>query len=267
MGPLRATSPRHTGKGRNRIRLDQLLVERSLAPSRQQARALILAGRVLVEGVRQDKPGTRVAPGAEVRLQGEAMPYVSRGGLKLEAAIAAFRLDLRDKVALDVGASTGGFTHCLLSHGARRVYALDVGYGQLHWRLRKDPRVVVMERTHIGRLPPESFPEPVDVVTVDVSFISLEKVLPAVARLLKRGGTGVFLIKPQFEVGKREVGKGGVVRDPEKHRRVVARLQSVAVSLGFHVRGVIPSPLLGPKGNQEFLMVAEYTGGAEGSPS
>ncbi|RLC56795.1 MAG: TlyA family rRNA (cytidine-2'-O)-methyltransferase, partial [Chloroflexota bacterium] len=206
-------------------RLDVLLVERGLAESRTQAQRLIRAGLVRVAGQVADKPGTQVATNAAITLQARPR-FVSRGGEKLEAALVRFGLDVRGWVAADVGASTGGFTDCLLQHGARRVYAIDVGYGQLDWRLRNDPRVVVMERTNARYL--ESLPEPVDLVTVDVSFISLGLILPMAVRWLKPGGQVVALIKPQFEAGRREVGKGGVVRDPQVHRRVLERVLDIA---------------------------------------
>lgn len=209
-------------------RLDVLLVERGLAESRTQAQRLIRAGLVRVAGQVADKPGTQVATNAAITLQARPR-FVSRGGEKLEAALVRFGLDVRGWVAADVGASTGGFTDCLLQHGARRVYAIDVGYGQLDWRLRNDPRVVVMERTNARYL--ESLPEPVDLVTVDVSFISLGLILPMAVRWLKPGGRVVALIKPQFEAGRREVGKGGVVRDPQVHRRVLERVLDIAAGL------------------------------------
>jgi len=266
-------------KRRSKERLDVLLVERALAESRAQAQRLIRAGLVRVGGQVADKPGTRVAVDAKVTLQARPR-FVGRGGEKLEAALVRFGLDVTGAVATDVGASTGGFTDCLLQHGACRVYAIDVGYGQLAWRLRNDPRVLVMERTNARYL--ESLPEPVDLVTADVSFISLGLILPAAVRWLTspapppvgggRGGCGgqrpwppspppvgggkggvVALIKPQFEAGRREVGKGGVVRDPEVHRRVLERVLSIAAELGLGLRGLMPSPLRGPAGNVEFL--------------
>ncbi|MFQ6102048.1 MAG: TlyA family RNA methyltransferase [Anaerolineae bacterium] len=240
-------------------RLDVLLVERRLAESRTQAQRLIRAGLVRVAGQVSDKPGTRVAANAAVTLQARPR-FVSRGGEKLEAALVRFGLDVTGLVAADVGASTGGFTDCLLQRGARRVYAIDVGYGQLDWRLRNDPRVVVMERTNARYL--ESLPEPADLVTADVSFISLGLILPAAVRWFAspsppsvEGGRGsvVALIKPQFEAGRREVGKGGVVRDPEVHRRVLERVLDIAAELGLGLRGLMLSLLRGPAGNAEFL--------------
>jgi 23S rRNA (cytidine1920-2'-O)/16S rRNA (cytidine1409-2'-O)-methyltransferase len=232
-------------------RLDFLLVERGLAESRMQAQRLIRAGLVRVAGQVADKPGARVAAGAEITLQARPR-FVSRGGEKLDAALVRFGLDVAGVVAADVGASTGGFTDCLLQHGASRVYAIDVGYGQLAWRLRNDSRVVVMERTNARYL--ESLPEPVDLVTADVSFISLSLILPAAVRWLNpSAGRVVALIKPQFEAGRREVGKGGVVRDTGVHRRVVEQVLDIAAGLGLGLRGLMPSPLRGPAGNVEFL--------------
>jgi 23S rRNA (cytidine1920-2'-O)/16S rRNA (cytidine1409-2'-O)-methyltransferase len=235
----------------SRVRLDILMVERDLAETREKAQALIRAGHVLVDGQRADKPGRSVSPDATITLRSR-LPYVSRGGLKLEAALASFALDVQDAVVVDVGASTGGFTDCLLQRGARRVYAIDVGYGQLAWTLRQDPRVVVMERMNIRFV--EGLPEPADLATVDVSFIGLELVLPPVQRLLRPGGGIVALVKPQFEAGRAEVGKGGVVRDPVVHRRVLERIVSWAGRNGLSVAGIIPSPITGPSGNVEFLL-------------
>ncbi|GAB6063317.1 TlyA family RNA methyltransferase [Deferrisoma palaeochoriense] len=237
-----------------RVRIDELLVQRGLAPSRQKAQALVLAGLVVVGDRRIEKPGQRVDPGAEVRLKGEYCPYVSRGGLKLEAGLRAFGLDPAGWVCADVGASTGGFTDCLLQHGARRVYAIDVGYGQLAWTLRQDPRVVALERQNIRTLPADAVPESVDLVVVDVSFISLRLVLPRAWELLRPGGRVVALVKPQFEVGREHVGKGGVVRDPERRREALEAVLGVAREIGFEVAGTAESPVPGAKkGNVEFL--------------
>ncbi|HOQ99000.1 MAG TPA: TlyA family RNA methyltransferase [Anaerolineae bacterium] len=232
-------------------RLDILVVERGLAESRARAQAIIMAGEVRVDDRVVDKAGTMVADDATVEVAGARLPYVSRGGLKLEAALDIFGVNPDGKAIADVGASTGGFTDCLLQRGAARVYAIDVGYGQLAWRLRQDPRVVVMERTNVRYL--EALPEPIDLVTIDVSFISLELVLPVVARWLQERGEIVALVKPQFEVGKGEVGRGGVVRRPEQHREVLARVAGWARGLGLCFAGVAPSPVLGPAGNREFL--------------
>lgn len=230
--------------------MDVLLVERGLVESREQGKRLIMAGQVLVNGQVVDKPGMQVASGADICLRAK-LPYVSRGGLKLEAALDSFAVPVAGVVAADVGASTGGFTDCLLQRGARKVYAIDVGYGQLAWRLRQDPRVVVMERMNVRYL--ESLPEPIDLATVDVSFISLELVLPSVIGWLKPAGDIIVLIKPQFEAGRAEVGKGGVVKDPEVHRAVLRRILGWALDHGLAVRGLIASPLKGPAGNVECL--------------
>jgi 23S rRNA (cytidine1920-2'-O)/16S rRNA (cytidine1409-2'-O)-methyltransferase len=236
-------------------RLDIALVDKGLAASRPRAKALIMAGKVLVDGQLIDKPGTTVPVDASISLKGEDLPYVSRGGLKLAAAINALSLQLKDWVCLDVGASTGGFTDCLLQHGARRVYAVDVGYGQLAWQLRQDPRVVCMERTNIRHLPPDRLQEPVDLVTIDTSFISLRIVVPAVKPFLKPNGRILALIKPQFEVGKGHVGKGGVVRDPRQRDAVIQELIDYFRDIGLTCGPVIPSPIRGPKGNQEFIIL------------
>lgn len=231
-------------------RLDRLLVERGLAKSRAQAQRLIMAGRVRIGTEVVDKPGRRVPVGAPVEVVARPR-FVSRGGEKLEAALDRFGLDVRGWVAADVGASTGGFTDCLLQRGAARVYAIDVGYGQLAWRLRNDPRVIVMERTNARYL--ERLPEPVDLVTVDVSFISLRLILPRAVGWLRPEGQVIALIKPQFEAGRREVRKGGIVRDPVVHRAVLERVLTNAADLGLGLQGLMPSPLLGPAGNVEFL--------------
>ncbi len=240
----------------SRVRLDVLLVERRLAPSREKARAMIMAGSVLVDEEQIDKAGVLGAPEAAVRIGEGADPYVSRGGRKLKGALETFSVTVRDRVILDVGASTGGFTDCLLQEGARKVYALDVGYGQLAWRLRQDPRVVPIERTNIRYYDGRDFRETVDMATVDASFISLKLVLPAVAALIGGAGEILALIKPQFEAGRTQVGKNGVVRDPDLHRRIVADLQDFVRTLGLAVLGVCPSPLLGPAGNREFFIYA-----------
>lgn len=242
-------------------RLDALCVERGLAPTRQRAQALILAGQVLVEGEPVTKAGTAVRIGAKIELRGEDHPFVSRGGLKLQAALDAFGVEVSGKCALDVGASTGGFTDCLLQRGARRVIAVDVGYGQLAWSLRQDPRVVSIERCNARYLEAEplraALPDPSDwppeLAVIDVSFISLTLVLPAVARVLGPGRPVVALIKPQFEAGRGEVGKGGVVRDPEKRALAIARVLDWARGEGYRVEGEIDSPIAGPKGNLERL--------------
>ena len=250
----------------SRKRLDLILVGRGLVDSRQQAQRLIMAGQVMVDGRVVDKPGTRVSQEADITLKA-TLPYVSRGGLKLEAALDRFAIEVTGVIAADVGASTGGFTDCLLQRGASKVYAIDVGYGQLAWRLRNDPRVVVMERVNVRHL--RSLPEEVDLATVDVSFIGLEKVLPAIARLLKPGGKIIALFKPQFQARRREVGKGGVIRDPLLQATLIGRFAAWAVEQRFRVLGPTPSPLLGPAGNQEFffLLLPLGVGGKAGSVS
>jgi 23S rRNA (cytidine1920-2'-O)/16S rRNA (cytidine1409-2'-O)-methyltransferase len=239
------------------------LVRRGLLPSRPKAVAAVLAGRVLVDGVPVDKPGRRVPPEAVLTVREPAVPYVSRGGLKLAAALDRFRLDPEGWVCLDVGASTGGFTDCLLRRGARRVYAVDVGYGQLAWSLRQDPRVVVRERVNARYLSREHVPEEVDLAAVDVSFISLAKVLPAVGERVRPEGAMVCLVKPSFEAGPRDVPRGGVVRDPRVHARVLAAVAEAAGALGWSLHGLMPSPVLGAEGNREFLALLRRAPAAE----
>jgi 23S rRNA (cytidine1920-2'-O)/16S rRNA (cytidine1409-2'-O)-methyltransferase len=235
-------------------RLDTLLVSRGLAPSREKARALILARSVRVNGVVADKAGRLFPSDADIRLVRPLSPYVSRGGLKLEAALDAFRVDVAGRVALDVGASTGGFTDCLLKRGARRVIAVDVGYGQLHPKLRADPRVVVMERCNARYLRKIDLEDPPDLATIDVSFISLRIILPAVVDLLLDPKEVISLVKPQFEVGRSQVGKGGVVRDRALHEKVLLEISALGRGLGLQVSSPFPSPVLGPKGNQEYFL-------------
>ncbi len=235
---------------RKAMRLDELVVARGLAPTRSQAQRLIMAGEVSIEGQAAAKPGMTVAEDTALTVK-QPLAYVSRGGLKLEAALDAFGLDPTGWVCADIGASTGGFTDCLLQRGAARVYAIDVGYGQLAWSLRQDARVISIERTNIRHLDP--LPEPVSLATIDVSFIGLQLVLPHVATMLTPVGQIIALIKPQFEVGKGQVGKGGVVRDPALHRRVLADRLKGAVGLGLSPGGLIRSPIKGPAGNVEFL--------------
>lgn len=239
----------------DRVRLDVLLVQRGLVQSRELARRLIMAGEVTVDGQPADKPGTRVPAGADLTLK-VAPPFVSRGGEKLDAALSAFGVDVAGMVCADVGASTGGFTDCLLQRGAARVYAIDVGYGQLDYRLRQDARVVVMERTNARYV--ETLPEPVSVVSVDASFISLRLLLPVIRGWLTTPAAVIPLIKPQFEAGRSDVGKGGVVRDPAIHRRVLEEVLAAAQAEGYAVRGLIRSPLKGPAGNVEFLAWLVY---------
>ncbi|MBI2985768.1 MAG: TlyA family RNA methyltransferase [Deltaproteobacteria bacterium] len=237
-----------------RERLDRLLVERGLATSREEGRSRILAGEVLVNDQPAAKAGSLVDVDALIRIRGKPLPYASRGGIKLEKALKEFQVEVKEKVVLDVGASTGGFTDCLLAYGARKVYAVDVGYGQLDWKLRNDPRVVVLEKRNIRYLEAHELPEPPQLATIDVSFISLRLVLPRVKGLLTSNGAILALIKPQFEVGKGKVGKGGVVRSHEEQLRVVEEIREAAVSLKMEVAGVTESPLLGPKGNREFFI-------------
>jgi 23S rRNA (cytidine1920-2'-O)/16S rRNA (cytidine1409-2'-O)-methyltransferase len=240
-----------------KIRLDVLLADRGLAESRSQAQKLVMAGQVRVNGQVVIKPAVTFTNDVEIAVD-LGPRYVSRGGEKLEAALSAFELDqLNGQVCVDVGASTGGFTDCLLQHGAGKVYAVDVGYGVLHWKLRNDPRVVVMERTNARYI--EGFPEPVSLVTIDASFISLKILLPPLKGWLAGGGEAVALIKPQFEAGRSEVSRGdGVIQDPEVHRQVLAQILTFAQEQGFEIRGLIRSPLKGPKGNIEFLVHLAY---------
>lgn len=244
-----------------KVRLDRLVTDRGLTESWEKARRLIMAGEVMVGERRVDKPGTRVPVDAEITLLRKP-PFVSRGGVKLEAALSGFNVNVRDMVAVDVGASAGGFTDCLLKRGASRVYAIDVGYGQLAWKLREDPRVVVMERTNVRYV--QSLPEPADLAVIDASFISLELVLPAAIRLLKPGAQVIALVKPQFEAGRRQVGKGGVVRDPAIHRQVLLRVCELALGCHLVVMGMMPSPVRGPSGNVEFLLWLSTEAGAMG---
>ncbi len=235
-------------------RLDILVTERGLAASRERAKRLIMEGKVFVDGQREDKPGMTFAEDCEVTLKGEDMPYVSRGGYKLEKAMKTFPLALTGNVCMDIGASTGGFTDCMLQNGAARVYSVDVGYGQFAWSLRTDPRVVCMEKTNVRYLTEKEIPEPLDFASCDVSFISLSKVLPAAYNLLKQGGQMVCLIKPQFEVGKDKVGKKGVVREPSVHREVIAKVVEDVKVIGFTPLGLTFSPVKGPEGNIEYLI-------------
>lgn len=236
-------------------RLDLRLVEKGCISSRQRARAMIMAGKVFVNGQRIDKPGYSVSSKDLIECKAEEMPYVSRGGLKLEAALQHFGLAVTSATCIDVGASTGGFTDCLLQHGAKRIYAVDVGYGQLAWKIRQDPRVIVIERTNVRHLTADAIPERVDIITIDVSFISLKIVVPAVRRFMKTGASILALIKPQFEVGKGQVGKGGVVRDPQLHQQIVQELSNFFNTQQLEARPVYRSPLVGPKGNREFFML------------
>ncbi|MBP2649341.1 MAG: hemolysin [Firmicutes bacterium] len=235
-------------------RLDVLLVEQGLVPSRERAKSSIMAGKVFVNGQKIDKAGTMVAVDASITVSGDGIGYVSRGGLKLAKAIKVFDIDLTDKVAADIGASTGGFTDCALKNGAVKVYAIDVGYGQLAWSLRTDSRVINMERTNIRMVTSAAFTEPLDFISVDVAFISLDKVLPVVKAILAPTGEVVALIKPQFEAGREKVGKKGVVKDPAVHMEVIDRVITTACNLGFGILGLDSSPIKGPEGNIEYLL-------------
>jgi len=237
-----------------RERLDKLLVERGLVGSREQGQGMILAGDVLVDDRPVTKAGSFVDLQAVIRFRSKPSPYASRGGTKLEKALLEFQIDVSGKTALDVGASSGGFTDCLLVHGAREVFAVDVGYGQLDWKLRNDPRVRVFEKTNIRYLDAAALPRPAELAVIDVSFISLKLVLPAVKKLLVPAGEVIALIKPQFEVGRGKVGKGGVVRSAAEHLRVIEEIRQAAATLGYEGWRVVESPLLGPKGNKEFLI-------------
>jgi 23S rRNA (cytidine1920-2'-O)/16S rRNA (cytidine1409-2'-O)-methyltransferase len=237
-----------------RVRADLALVDQGLAPSRERARALILAGEVLAGDRPIAKAGDLVDEGAELRLRSAPMPYVSRGGIKLAHALDAFAVDVRGAVALDVGASTGGFTDCLLQRGAARVYCVDVGQGQLDWKLASDPRVRVLDKVNIRLAPPDLLPEPADVVVIDVSFISLRLVLPALPPLARPGAPVIALVKPQFEVGRADVGKGGIVRDEAARARALAEVRAAAAALGYDVGADTTSPITGGKGNVEYLL-------------
>ncbi|HJD12872.1 MAG TPA: TlyA family RNA methyltransferase [Candidatus Ruminococcus avistercoris] len=235
-------------------RLDVLLVKRNLAPSREKAKAVIMAGSVYVDGQKEDKAGSMFPETASITVRGHELPYVSRGGLKLEKAMKEFSITLQDKICMDVGASTGGFTDCMLQNKAAKVYAVDVGHGQLDWKLRNDPRVICMERTNIRYVLPEDVGEPIQFASIDVSFISLQKVLLPVKNLLDENAQIVCLIKPQFEAGREKVGKKGVVRDPKVHKEVIERVASYAIEIGFALQHLDYSPIKGPEGNIEYLL-------------
>jgi 23S rRNA (cytidine1920-2'-O)/16S rRNA (cytidine1409-2'-O)-methyltransferase len=250
-----------------RRRADILAVEQGLAQSRSRAQALILAGAVMYGPDRKvEKPGDLLDASAQLSLKGEPLPYVSRGGLKLAAAIAGFDVEVRERVCLDVGASTGGFSDCLLQHGARRVYAVDVGYGQLAWSLRQDPRVVVLERSNIRNLDPALIREACSLIVIDVSFISLRIVIPAALRFAAPAATLVALVKPQFEVGPKDVGKGGVVRDPALREQALARARQYCIHLGLIDITSMESPILGAQGNHEYLLYARRPSGVADAP-
>ena len=239
-----------------RLRIDQLLVERGLAESRERAQALVIAGYVLVDGQKARKPGQAVTRDSRIELT-ERLPFVGRGGLKLKGALDGFGIDVAGKVCVDIGSSIGGFTDCLLQRGAARVYAVDVGAGQLDWKLRSDPRVVVKESVNARYLTPGDIGEPADLVTCDVSFISVTLILPALVRLLKPAGVMIVLVKPQFEAGRHQVGKGGIVKDPALHAAVCARIEAAVRGYGFQT-AIMDSPILGAEGNREFLLYASH---------
>jgi 23S rRNA (cytidine1920-2'-O)/16S rRNA (cytidine1409-2'-O)-methyltransferase len=244
-----------------KVRLDKLLVDKNICPTREKARALIMSGAVLVGEIRTDKAGALVSPDADIRIEGEDNPYVSRGGLKLKGALQGFGINVGELVILDVGASTGGFTDCLLQGGARKVYALDVGYGQLAWKLRIDERVVCIERTNIRYFEGMGIEDTIDMATIDTSFISLKIVLPAVLKLIKKNNAIILaLIKPQFEAGRGEVEKHGVVRNPDVHKKIIEEIKEFCMGLGLSVIGVCESPLMGPKGNREFFIYLSKQG-------
>ncbi len=242
-----------------KLRLDAYLTEQGLFETRSRAQAAIMAGQVLVDEMKIDKPGTSVKEGAKIRILGDQLRYVSRGGLKLAKALQKFPVSVAGKVMADIGASTGGFTDCALQNGAVRVYAIDVGYGQLDWKLRNDPRVINMERTNARLLEADSLPEPIEAASIDVAFISLEKILPAVRKLLAADAFVIALVKPQFEAGKENVGKKGVVRDPAVHKEVLCRIIAFAEQEGFGIGGLDYSPVKGPEGNIEYLLYLTAT--------
>lgn len=235
-------------------RLDVLVYEKGLAPSREKAKAIIMAGQVYADNQKADKCGTVYEETVNLEVRGNAMPYVSRGGYKLEKAMSSFGLDLKDKITMDIGASTGGFTDCMLQNGAKKVYSIDVGYGQLAWKLRNDERVVNLERTNMRKVTREQVPDPIDFFSVDVSFISLRLILPVARQLMADGAQAVCLIKPQFEAGREKVGKKGVVRDPKVHEEVVESIFRFCLDNGFDVLGLDYSPIKGPEGNIEYLI-------------
>ncbi len=246
-----------------KMRADIRMVELGLAPSREKARSLIMEGLVSADGRRIDKPGAPVSEEQTLAVKEHVRPFVSRGGLKLDKAVKKYNLNLAGAVAVDIGASTGGFTDCMLQSGAKKVYAVDVGYGQLDWRLRNDERVVVMERTNARNIAPEWFAEVVNFASIDVSFISVKLILPGLYRCLASDAKAVVLVKPQFEAGRDKVGKNGVVRAAQVHEQVVCEIADFAQNLGFHVAQIDYSPITGPKGNMEFLLVLDKNGGRD----
>ena len=240
-------------------RLDILLAEKNFTESREKAKALIMEGKVYVNNLKITKPGTKFSGKEDIFIK-EGLKFVSRGGLKLEKAIEQFNIVIKDKICLDIGASTGGFTDCLLQYGAKKVYAVDVGYGQLHWKIRNNPKVTVIERCNFRYIKKEKIPEIVDIVTIDVSFISLKKILPKAIEFLRESSMIIALIKPQFEVGKEQVGKGGIVKDSALHKQVLDNLSTFFQQLNLQVINITESPILGQKGNKEFLMGLRYGG-------
>lgn len=235
-------------------RLDVLLVKRNLAASREKAKAIIMSGIVYVEGQKEDKAGSVFEDTVSIEVRGNTLPYVSRGGLKLEKAFQVFPIQVQDFVCIDIGASTGGFTDCMLQNGAKKIYAVDVGHGQLDWKLRNDERVICMEKTNFRYVTKEQIPEELDFAATDVSFISLTKILPSAKALLKKDAYMICLIKPQFEAGREKVGKKGVVTDPKVHKEVIVNIESFAASIGFEIMGLDYSPIKGPEGNIEYLL-------------
>ncbi len=236
-----------------KVRIDTLLVERNYFDTREKAKKALMCGIVYVNNQLVDKAGMKVLADGDIEIRGKTLPYVSRGGLKLEKAIDRYNIDLKDKICMDIGASTGGFTDCMLQNGARKVYSIDVGYGQLDWKLRQDDRVVSMERTNIRYVKPEDIHDEIDFASIDVSFISLKLVLPVAKELVKKNGEIIFLIKPQFEAGKEKVGKKGVIRDKNVHREVINDILKFSNELGLTIKGLTYSPIKGPAGNIEFL--------------
>ena len=241
-------------KNPKKERLDIIILKKKMAKSRHQAKGIIMSGKVYVNSDLVDKPGSLISQEAEITIKDNKNPYVSRGGLKLEKALKEFKIDVNGCMCIDVGSSTGGFVDCLLKHGANKVFAVDVGYGQLAWELRKDPRVVIIERTNIRYMTEENITVPMDIATIDVSFISLRLVIPNLLKFIKDDGIIIALIKPQFEVGKGKVGKGGIVRDSSLHIQVVEDLKDFFIKQGLLCSSVIPSPILGMKGNKEFII-------------
>jgi 23S rRNA (cytidine1920-2'-O)/16S rRNA (cytidine1409-2'-O)-methyltransferase len=245
-------------KSKKKIRLDALMIQKDLAGSRERAKSIIMAGKVLVDDVVSDKPGALIDPDAKIICKIKDIPFVSRGGLKLEKAITELNIDVTGRNCMDIGASTGGFTDCLLQHGAGKIYAVDVGYGQFDWKLRNNPKVIVIERTNIRHMPYEKIGEKLDLIVIDTSFISLKIVIPSAEKFMKNNTRILALIKPQFEAGKGKVGKGGVVRDPEVRTKIVNDIKSFFIKRGYIVENIVPSPILGPKGNKEYIISLKY---------